>query len=130
MKPQWMQNDVDLIRAILTRIRDRDDLNPRKIGIPGRDPLEVNRHAERLYEDGYIDGIRVERDPGEGDPVFARDLTSAGHAFPGALESEEVWKQIKSALTPAQIGSLTIGKLAGLAGELAEKAIRKKLGLE
>ena len=130
MKTVWMQNNIDLIRAILIQIRDRDSLDLREVEITVFDQIVINRHAERLYEDGFIDGTRIERDPHKGDMVLARDLTSAGHAYLTALENDGVWKKLRSTLSPAEIGMLSMQQLAGLAGDLAFKAMRRKLGLE
>lgn len=61
--------------------------------------------------------------------TIARDLTSAGHEFLGALKSEDAWNQVKAALSPEQPGSMPLRTLARIAGDLLEKYLCKKLGL-
>ena len=125
-----MQNDIDLVRKILESIRDREDLWPREVEIADYDPLVVARHVERLHDDKLIDGT-VHRPMSE--PVAkvkVRDMTSAGHEFLSALESGDVWQRLKSALNPTELSALSFRELAGIAKELAGKAIRRKLGLD
>ncbi|MCW1920843.1 DUF2513 domain-containing protein [Rhodobacter sp. KR11] len=125
-----MKNDIDLIRAILTAVRDRNDLQPKAVTVPDFDPMLVARHVERLTEDGMLDGISFKPLSRPVSDVLVRDLTTDGHNFLAALEAQDVWARLKSALSPTELGALSLKKLAGLAGELAEKAIRKKLGLD
>lgn len=125
-----MQNNVDLIRAILAEIRDREDLRPREVNIQNYDPLVVSRHVERLFDDGMIDGMAEISLKAGVKSVMVKDLTSNGHAFLASLESQDVWEQIKSVLSPSEIGRLSMKQLGRLAGDLAEKAVRRKLGLD
>ncbi len=87
------------------------------------------RHVERLYDDGFIDGSTFSDLAKPYKRIFARDLTSAGHDFFGALKSDDVWNQVKSALSPEQLGTLPLRKLAGIFGDLLEKYLRTKPGL-
>jgi hypothetical protein len=125
-----MQNDIDLLRKILETVRDRADVWPREVDVPGYDQLLVARHVERLHEDGLIDGSTHRPAAEPVASIKVRDLTSAGHEFLSALESGDVWHRIKTALNPKEIGALSLKELAGIAKELAAKAIRRKLGLD
>ncbi len=102
-----MRNDIHLTRAILASIRDREDCLERAVEMPGHDPLLVARHAGRLYDDGYIDGMKI-RMTARPDIIAATDLGTAGHAFPAHLESGDVWTRLTTALSPAEIGSMTM----------------------
>lgn len=125
-----MQNNLDLTRTILEHVRDRQDLHPQQVQIAGYDELIVARHVERLFDDGLVEGSKVRT---WGDPagvVLVRDLTTPGHQFLSALESGDVWARLKAALTPAELGALSLRELAGIAKELAASAVKKKLGLD
>lgn len=125
-----MQNDLDLTRKILEAVRARQDLWPRAIEVEGYEPIVVARHVERLHDDRLIEGSRYSQMADQAASIKVRNLTTAGHAFLSALESGDTWARLKSALSPSELGALSMKKLAGIAGEVAEKAIRKKLGLE
>ncbi len=125
-----MQHDIDLVRKILESIRDRTELWPRPVEIPGYDELVVARHLERLHDDGLIEGVRHRSVSKQVSDIKVSDLTSAGHEFLSALESGDVWERLKSALNPSEIGALSFRELAGIAKDLATKAIRRKLGLD
>lgn len=124
-----MRNDLDLTRKILESIRDRQDVWPRSVRIAGYDELVVNRHVERLHDDGLIEGPRAHSISDQVATIKVRDLTSAGHQFLSALESGDVWARLKAALDPAELGALSLRELAGIAKELAMRAARQKLGL-
>lgn len=91
----------------------------------------VARHVERLCDDGLLDRERtVGHWIDETPDYYVRDLTSAGHEFLNAIRSGDVIERLKSALKPSELGALSMKKIAGIAGELMEKSIRKKLGLD
>ena len=126
-----MKNDVDLIRAILVEVKGRVTLDPRAVEVAGYEPLLVARHVERLIEDGLLDGQVYPPLLGLSAPeADVRDLTTAGHNFLASLESQDVWAQLKAALKPGEIAALPVRRLAAIAGDLAERAIHKKLGLD
>lgn len=129
-KRSGMQNDLDLTRKILEDIRARTDLWPRRVEVAGYDSLVVARHVERLHEDGLVEGARSRPVSDQVSVVMVRDLTTAGHEFLSALESGDVWARLKSALNPTELGALSFKGLASIAKDLAERAIRQKLGLE
>lgn len=124
-----VQNDLDLTRKILESIRAREDVWPKEVSMLDYDPDVVARHVERLHDDGLVEGpsIRLNENPSKN--VLVRDLTSAGHEFLSAMESGDVWAKLKSALSPAELGALSLREMSGIAKELAIKALRSKLGL-
>lgn len=125
-----MQNDLDLTRKILESVRDREDLWPRKVEIAGYEPLMVDRHVERLHDDRMLEGPRFRSTADAVATVKVTDLTSAGHQFLAAMESGDVWARLKSALSPTELAAMSFSELAGIAKELAARAIKKKLGLD
>ena len=130
MRRGGMRNDLDLIREILTSVRDREDLWPRTVELPDHDPVVLARHVERLHEDGLLDGSRVDALGGQVTDVDVRDLTTAGHQFLAALEAQDVWTRLKTTLRPEELAALPMRKLAAIAGELVERGARRKLGLD
>lgn len=125
-----MQNDLDLTRKIFESVRARNDLWPRAVEIAGYEPLVVSRHVERLYRDGMLDGKSEVAMSDQVSEVMVTDLTTAGHRFLAAMESGDVWARLKSALNPSELAALSFKELAGIAGELTMRAVRKKLGLD
>ncbi|MBB6306213.1 DUF2513 domain-containing protein [Xanthobacter tagetidis] len=125
-----MKNDVELTKTILRKIRDRADTSPKELQIEGFDPELVARHVERLHDDGLIVGTRFRTYDSPADRVLVRDLTTDGHLFLNAIETGDVWARIKAALSPSEIGSISLRELGDIARELASKAIKKKMGLD
>ena len=126
-----MKNDLDLIRAILEEVESWEYANPNVVEVAGWPEHVVARHVERLGKDGLLEnsGQFIAGDFSDPAHLIVRDLTSRGHEFLGAIRSGDVLERLKSALKPSELAALSMGKLANLAGELAEQAIRKKLGL-
>lgn len=124
-----MQNDIDLTREILIKIREKDDLKPTPVQVPDYEPVLVMRHVKRLYDDGMVEGRVSEAIGMEAPMVFVTDMTTAGHNFLAALEDEKIWNKVKSALSPAQLAALSMKQIATLAGELAMKHARDLLNL-
>jgi len=126
-----MKNDLDLIRKILEEVERKPTASGEVVEVAGWPEEVVARHVERLCNDGLLDRESVVGADDDGaDLFYVRDLTSAGHEFLNAMRSGDVLNRLKNALKPSELGALSMKKLAGLAGELAEKAIRKKLGLD
>lgn len=128
-----MKNDLDLIRAILEEVERRETASADAVEIAGWPEHVVARHVERLCKDGMLEyaGKVAPTDPAlEWNYYLVRDLTTQGHEFLNAIRSGDVLQRLKSALKPSELGALSLKKLAGIAGELAEQAIRKKLGLD
>ncbi|SMO78884.1 DUF2513 domain-containing protein [Paracoccus laeviglucosivorans] len=127
-----MKNDLDLIRAILLEVEARNTATAEVVEISGWPERLVARHVERLCQDGLLDYTNGYWAGDEGDDVkeyLVKDLSTRGHQFLGALRSGDVLQRLKSALKPSELAALSFGKLAQIAGELAEKIIRQKLGL-
>lgn len=126
-----MKNDLDLIRKILEEVESRVSAGGATVEIAGWREEMVARHVERLCDDGLLDRERtVGHWIDETPDYYVRDLTSAGHEFLNAIRSGDVIERLKSALKPSELGALSMKKIAGIAGELMEKSIRKKLGLD
>ncbi len=126
-----MKNDLDLIRKILEEVEARPGADGEVVEVAGWPEEAVARHVERLCNDGLLDretktGEWVSDTPN----YYVRDLTSAGHEFLNAIRAGDVIERLKKSLKPSELGALSLKKIASIAGELAEKAIRKKLGLD
>jgi len=76
-----MQNGIPLLRAILISLRERQDCQERVIEIPGHNPQLVVRHAEGLYADGFIEGLRI-RTPKGLEVISATALSPKGAGQP------------------------------------------------
>ena len=81
-----MHNAIPLIRAILISLRERQGCQERVIEIPGADPQLVARHAEVLYANRLIEGLRI-RTPKGPDVISATDLSHPG------MPCWSAWKQ-------------------------------------
>lgn len=126
-----MKNDLDLIRSILEEVESWPAATGQQIELSGWPEDLVNRHVERLCNDGLLDYGASTSDLKTGRRYFwVRDMSSAGHEFLGALRSGDVLERLKNALKPSELAAMSFGELAGIAKELAAKAIRKKLGLD
>lgn len=124
-----MKNDIELTRAILVSIRERENLRPAPVILHDYEPVLVMRHVKRLYDDEMIEGHVNDGVGMEAPMVFVTDMTTAGHNFLGALEDKQVWERLKSALSPEELAQVPLKTLAKIAWELAEKKIREKLGV-
>ncbi|WP_193746558.1 DUF2513 domain-containing protein [Ruegeria sp. ANG-R] len=124
-----MQNDIELTRKILIAIREKDNLRPAPIQVPGYEPVLVMRHVIRLHDDGMIEGTVSEALGMEAPLVFVSDMTTAGHNFLAAIEQQDIWNRLNSTLNPAELAAFSLREIAGLAKELALAAAKKKLGL-
>lgn len=128
-----MKNDLDLIRAILEEVERRPTASSEAVEVSGWPEHVVARHVERLCNDGLLDwaGKIPPMDVQEDWYCYlVRDLSTQGHEFLNALRTGDVLQRLKSALKPSELGALSLKKLAAISGELAEKAIRSKLGLD
>lgn len=128
-----MKNDLDLIRAILEEVERKETASPNVVEVAGWPEHVVARHIERLCNDGLLewsDKIPPMDVTQDWDYYLVRDLTTQGHEFLNSIRSGDVLQRLKTALKPSELGALSARKLAGIAGELAEQAIRAKLGLD
>lgn len=129
MRAWPVKNSVELIHRILSEVRDRESLAARVVHFDDVDQLVVARHVERLYEDGMLEGTRSAYKAADVAKIEVRDLTTAGHALLGALDQTGIWAKLRATLSPAELAAISIKGLAVIAGELAMKAAREKLGL-
>lgn len=126
-----MKNDLDLIRAILEEVEGWPNTDGKIVEVAGWPEEVVSRHVERLCNDRLLDYRTKASDISRGITFYlVMDMSSKGHELLGALRSGDVLERLKSALKPSELAALSFGKLAGIASELAERAIRKKLGLD
>ncbi len=124
-----MCNDLDLTRAILAAIRDKDNLNPTPVQIPDYPPVLVMRHVQRLVNDGLVEGVVCKGEDPEVPLVLVTDMTTDGHTLLAALEHRNIWDRLTKALSSDDMAVLSIREIAGLAKDLALVAARNKLGL-
>lgn len=124
-----MRNDIELTRQILISIRERDNLKPAPVILHDYEPVLVMRHVKRLYDDEMIEGNVVDGLGMEAPMVFVTDMTTVGHSFLEALEDEQIWERLKTALSPEELAQVPLRTLAKIAWDLAEKKLRDKLGL-
>ncbi|WP_263567504.1 DUF2513 domain-containing protein [Paracoccus sp. DMF] len=128
-----MKNDLDLIRAILEEVESRETASAQAVEVAGWPEHVVARHVERLCNDGMLEyaGKIAPMDVHlEWSYYLVRDLTTPGHEFLNAIRATDVIQRLKAALKPSELGALSLKKLAGIAGELVEQGVRKKLGLD
>ncbi|MBC6440577.1 MAG: hypothetical protein GDA49_09285 [Rhodospirillales bacterium] len=57
-------------------------------------------------------------------------MTTDGHTFLAALEQRSIWDRLTKALSPEDMATLSVCRIAGLAKDLVLAAPRKKLGLQ
>jgi hypothetical protein len=124
-----VKHDLDLVRQILLRLRDKTDLKPAPVVVEGYEPVLVARHVMRLHDAGLVEGTVMRALGMEAPLVLATDLSLEGHNLLGALENKQVWSRLKEALSPEELASLPIKKLGEIAVDVATLWVRKKLGL-
>lgn len=124
-----MQNDIELTRKILIAIQEKETLRPAPIQLHDYEAVLVARHVKRLFDDDMIEGNVIATLGMEAPMVLVTDMTTAGHNFLAALEQQDIWNQLTSALSPKELAAFSLREVAGLAKELALAAAKKKLGL-
>lgn len=123
-----MRRDMELVREILTIVRDRTTLAYEHVHLPGRDVVEVARHAEMLIGAGYLDG-KVLTSVTPGVPVVvARDLTWEGHEFYGVLTSNG-WDAIKKKFSAAELATVPLSVLKAVGAKALEHLMLSQMGL-
>jgi Hypothetical protein (DUF2513) len=125
-----MNRDMSIIRRIFAEIRARNDIIPRTVEIPDIEGWRVDRHVELLTDAGFIDGLSGGGAYNDLAPKIAvRDLTTSGHDFAAALETEGVWQDLKGKFTAAEFAALPLKVVQGVAGELLMSWAKKKAGV-
>lgn len=124
-----LQNDIELTRKILIAVQEKEALRPTPIQLSGYEPVLVMRHVKRLLDDGMLEGTVSDGLGMDAPLVFVSALTTAGHRFLAALEQQDIWNKLTTALSPGQLAALSMREIAALAKDLALAAAKKKLGL-
>jgi hypothetical protein len=124
-----MKRDMELIREILLRIEETDDVAERPIP-PERIQI-IGYHLYLLLDAGFITGIDLRDDHLDGQYTWYHTpmprLTWAGQEFLDAARDESTWKQAKERLAKAgkTISTVTINVLSALLIDIS----RRQLGL-
>ena len=123
-----MKRDMDLIRALMLEIEERDtgDIQLLEIEIEGHSQLEVFSHLRLLIEAGLIAGLDLSSHSGIN--VQATRLTWTGHDFLDSIRDDEIWQQTKDGAAAA--GGFTLELLSDLAKGLIKTKIAKHTGVE
>lgn len=123
-----MKRDMELIRAVLLRVQDQDELGSEEdYGVTEKEFLG---HVALVVEDGFLQGVSFDDQPIAGEfPTFFVDgwlrLTSAGHDFLDTAHDPSVW-------SAAIEGTKKVGGRVAIAVfiELMKDATLRKLGLK
>jgi hypothetical protein len=123
-----MKRDMELIRKLLLRVQDHDELGgPEDYGI---DMNLFVGHVALTVEDNFIEGVTFQDIPlAAGEPdFFVNDwlrLTSAGHDFIDTAQDQSVWNA-------AVEGTKKVGGRVAIAVfiELMKDAAMRKIGLK
>src|SRR5690349_21148395 len=119
-----MKRDPDLIRHILLKIEENDNLD----GYMGAgvfvndrwlDKDEINFHLKLLLEAGYIKGVQQSAD--NKTSVMISRLTWEGYEFLDAARDDGRWKAAKEAV--GQAGGFTFDLMKPVLVELAAQTI-------
>jgi hypothetical protein len=125
-----MTRDMELIRRILLKIKERRTLELGPIEIDGPDSEIVTRHLEMLHKQGLIEGvIHYSVASALPDLILVKDMSWDGHDFIGVMENKGVWNIIKEKFSPSELAEMpfSIIKKVGLA--LWEHLAMKAVGL-
>lgn len=122
-----MKRDMELIRKLLLRVQDSDELGEfEDYGVSAK---QFIGHVALIAEDGFIEGVNFDDQPLANEfPTFFVDgwlrLTSAGHDFIDTAQDAGVWNA-------AMEGTKKVGGRVALAVfiELMKDAALRKLGL-
>ncbi len=90
-----MKRDMDLIRAILLKVEESDEVLPFPFEVPEYDERLVNDHIVLLDEAGLLEAYYSEMGSGAQLVVVVRKLTWEGHEFLDAARNEGIWSEAK-----------------------------------
>jgi Hypothetical protein (DUF2513) len=122
-----MKLDMDLIRKILLEVESWTDLTPKEVKIHGADDLALTREVERLYDNGYIEGIcNVSDYRSPCKLVKVKDLSMKGFDFLNSIRDPEVWNEAKKGVQ----GGFTLDLFKDLAKGLIKKKIEDHTGVK
>lgn len=128
-----IEQDEDLRKTILGVIPPTPDYNTTKLNeedfneeLKAHEQLEerILGHLEMLVENGYVDGIKIERGfSGFSYSIWKPRLTMAGHDLLDTMRSKTVWEKVQSTakekgleLTFETIKALTVAAVKSLVG--------------
>ena len=123
-----VKRDMDLIREILFKIEDKNDLVLRVIELPERDYETVSRYIEMLYDNGFIDGDKRRDYSQSFSEILVKDLSWDGHDLLDLIRSQDVWDKTKQGVIDAKSFSLDL--LKSLAKGYAKTKIEEVTGLK
>ena len=113
-----MKRDMDLVRAILQQVEDRDpESDCVEIVIDSRSNAEVAGHLRIMADADFIDGAKYTGIAG------CLRLKMAGHEFLEGSGNDRIWAKIK-ALAIKTSGGLTLTALKTVMADLIEAAVR------
>ena len=123
-----VKRDMDLIREILFKIEDKNDLVLRVIELPERDYETVSRYVELLYDNGFIDGDKRRDYSQSFSEILVKDLSWDGHDLLDLIRSQDVWDKTKQGVIDAKSFSLDL--LKSLAKGYAKTKIEEVTGVK
>lgn len=123
-----VKRDMDLIREILFKIEDKNDLVLRVIELPERDYETVSRYIEMLYDNGFIDGDKRRDYSQSFSEILVKDLSWDGHDLLDLIRSQDVWDKTKQGVIDAKSFSLDL--LKSLAKGYAKTKIEEVTGVK
>ncbi|WP_091739253.1 DUF2513 domain-containing protein [Phenylobacterium immobile] len=124
-----MERDLQLVKAIALSVREKPDLTPQAINLPGFDADLVSRHVELMIHTGLLDGKVGGKTAAGPTPSVVRDLTSYGHDFVGAATSHSVWSQLRELFPDEKLQQVPLRVVAGVAIRLMEIIVEQATGI-
>jgi hypothetical protein len=115
-----MKRDMDLIRAILLHISDREEATIQEVKLDQLSPAQVAYHVNLLAEAGYITGMPAQTLPYDVPEWIEVRLTWDGHEFIDAARNETVWAKFKKTVAEKG-GTIPFSLVADLLTAIAKK---------
>jgi hypothetical protein len=117
-----MQRNMDLVRAILTRIEQSSSgWAQQPFGIASFTPEEVGYHAHIMMEDGLIEGVDVTHLGSKSPEAVPQALTWKGHEFLDAARDQKRWNQAKAII--GKVGSAPLSMWMKVLHDLMAKEL-------
>jgi hypothetical protein len=85
-----MKRDMDLIRLLLNRLEEDQDLE-----VPGYDQKQILYHLQLMNDAGFVIADFLPGQDGEPVGVRVERLTNVGHDFIDSARNETVWAKFK-----------------------------------
>lgn len=128
-----MNRQMDLVRAIISRLELSQNDFGSTPAIPGYDRSEVGYHVHLMGQAGLLVVFEVANH--SGGPPFAvpTDLTSRGRGFAEAARDDAVWATLKGMFKgtgpfSVEVAAFWAGKIAAERSELARPGCPTVLG--